>query len=226
MLRYVNNRKVTLMNHNVFKFYTKVGVMMLIVSSVLFSCNPKKHQPVKVDLGEKYRNMVHTVFPEKAQRYNADKRFLLIVDYSLPSNTNRFFVWDTQVDNIVEKFWCAHGFGGASTASKPEFSNRLGSNCSSLGWFLVERWVGTSPTYGYPYHAVDGLDACNSNARRRQILIHPNYLVGYDEETHRRIPMDLDYRSAGCFTMSDKGFETIDGYIKSRQKRLLLIALY
>lgn len=208
--------------------YISIGIMMILAgitgcnrlinadSSVLYSTN---------DLNKRYGEIVHNQFQDKARQYGADTRYLVLVDYSIPSNNYRLFIWDSEQDKIVEKFWCAHGFGGGSTPEIPVFSNTLGSKCSSLGWFLVDRSVGKSVHYGYNYHAVDGLDASNSNARRRQLLIHPWSSVTRDYEARITQPMELDGRCAGCFTTTDEGYKTIDQYVKSRTQRILLYAI-
>lgn len=180
---------------------------------------------ISTDISDHYRTIVNTEFVNKVRQHNADTRYFILVDYSIPSNDYRLFIWDTEQDMIVEKFWCAHGFGGGSTPERPVFSNTLGSNCSSLGWFLIERGVGVSSHWGYQYHAVDGLEASNSNARRRQILIHPWSSVTHDYEAKISQPMNLDGRCAGCFTTTDEGYKTIDRYVKSRTKRILLYAI-
>lgn len=178
------------------------------------------------ELSRRYRDLVHSQFLNRARRNGADTRYLILVDYSIPSNDYRFFLWDAEEDRIIEKFWCAHGFGGGSTPERPVFSNRYGSNCSSLGWYLIDKGTGVSAQWGYTYHAVDGLDASNSNARRREILIHPWSSVSHDYKAKIDRPMNLDYRSAGCFTITDEGFKTIDTYIKSCDRRMLLFAFY
>lgn len=202
--------------------------MLMTFSLAMISCNNREDALRESDVDEElnllYRDIIHNEFMPRAKRYNADTRFLILVDYSIPSNSNRLFIWNIEQDKIVEKFWCAHGFGGNSTAEKTEFSNVVGSNCSSLGWFLVDRSVGVSSNWGYKYHAVDGLDACNSNARRREILIHPWSSVTYDYKMQIKEPMVLDGRSAGCFTTTEDGFNTIDRYIKSQNNRILLWA--
>lgn len=180
---------------------------------------------ISTDISDHYRAIVNTEFVNKARQHNADTRYLILVDYSIPSNDYRLFIWDTEQDKIVEKFWCAHGFGGGSTPERPVFSNTFGSNCSSLGWFLIERGVGVSSHWGYQYHAVDGLEASNSNARRRQILIHPWSSVSHDYEAKISRPMNLDGRCAGCFTTTDEGYKLIDQYVRSRTKRILLYAI-
>lgn len=198
--------------------------VVFVVAIVFASCSNEKVTNKTQDINERYRCIINSEFPEKVRQHDADTRYLILVDYSIPSNDYRLFIWDTEQDCVIEKFWCAHGFGGGSTPEKPVFSNTLGSNCSSLGWYLIDRGVGISAHYGYKYHAVDGKDATNSNARRRQILIHPWSSVTRDYEAQIDRPMSLDYRCAGCFTTTDEGFETIDRYVKSRQKRILLYA--
>lgn len=205
------------------KTFLNLCVVLLVVI-VIASCSCKKANNKTPDLNERYRGIINTEFPEKARQHKADSRYLILVDYSIPSNDYRLFIWDTEQNCIVEKFWCAHGFGSGSTPETPVFSNTLDSNCSSLGWYLVDRGVGISAHYGYKYHAVDGLDASNSNARRREILIHPWWSVTRDYKAKISQPMSLDYRCAGCFTTTDDGFKTVDRYIKSRQKRMLLYA--
>lgn len=202
-------------------------VVALSIAVSFTSCNQSSNtadSAISTDISDRYRAIVNTEFINKVRQHNADTRYLILVDYSIPSNDYRLFIWDTEQDKIIEKFWCAHGFGGGSTPERPVFSNTLGSNCSSLGWFLIERGIGVSSHWGYQYHAVDGLEASNSNARRRQILIHPWGNVTRDYEAKISQPMNLDGRCAGCFTTTDEGFKTIDKYIKSRQKRMLLFA--
>lgn len=203
------------------------SLLVALIAVIAFAgCHSNENSStVSLDDYDRYREIFCTEFLQKARMHNADTRYLILVDYSMPSNQDRMFIWDLEQDKVVEKFWCAHGFGGESTAERPVFSNTLDSNCSSLGWFLVDRSVGRSVHYGYNYHAVDGLDACNSNARRREILIHAWESVTRDHNARINHPMSLDYRSAGCFTTTDEGYKTIDQYVKSRNKRILLYAI-
>lgn len=215
------------MTQKIIHVFTFIVVTLSIAVSFTNCCqsNNTADSTPPTDISDRYRSVVNTEFINKARQHNADTRYLILVDYSIPSNDYRLFIWDTEQDNIVEKFWCAHGFGGGSTPETPVFSNTPGSNCSSLGWYLVDRGVGVSAHYGYKYHAVDGLDRSNSNARRRQILIHPWWSVTQDYEMQIDRPMDLDGRCAGCFTTTIEGYETIDRYAKSCKKRILLCAI-
>lgn len=172
-----------------------------------------------------YRDVVQRELKARAGQYGASTRYMMLVDFSIPSNKDRFFVWDTEKDGIVYSTWCAHGCGGGSTAEKPVFSNKPGSNCSSLGLYTVDRGTGVSPKWGYTYHAVDGLDNTNSNARSRQIIIHYWGSVTSDWQNKISVSMNCDYRSAGCFTLPEPSFWDIDKIIKSEPKKILLYAV-
>lgn len=211
------------------RYVTKLGFVLSILgialgTFLLTNCSSSKPSPEK-ERNDYYRSIVKNEFPQMVKKHNADARYLIIVDYSIPSNQDRLFLWDTEKDDIVEQFWCAHGLGGNSTPERPEFSNTPGSQCSSLGWYKIERGTGVSPKWGYTYHAVDGLSTTNSNARRRELLLHPWESVDYDHDNKIQHSMALDGRCAGCFTTSTVGWNTLHRYIQSRQKRILLYAI-
>lgn len=198
---------------------------IILLAACSFNNGTPKGDGGNGELDDKYRSMVHSVLDGNASRYNASTRYLMFVDYSIPSNKDRFFVWDTEADGIVYGCWCAHGCGGGSTAEKPVFSNRPSSKCSSLGLYAVERGTGVSQSWGYTYHAVDGLEATNSNARRREIIIHYWHSVTDDWQAKISEPMRCDHRSEGCFTLPKPSFWKIDEYIQSERKRILLYAI-
>lgn len=116
--------------------------------------------------------------------------YKIVVDFSIPSCKDRFFVYDRQ-DNLIFKCRCAHGSGKGSTKEKPVFSNRPGSNCSSLGNYLVCN----KRTYSRKALGLIGLSKSNYNAPARGILIHGG-LRNYPSY----IPMNPKI-SQGCFTI-------------------------
>ena len=203
--------------------------IFMMIACVIAACSPNNGNLKEIggneELDDKYRDMVHSVLNNRAKQHKASTRYMMLVDFSIPSNKDRFFVWDTEKDGIVYATWCAHGCGGGSTDEKPVFSNRPKSNCSSLGMYIVERGTGVSQRWGYTYHAVDGLDKTNSNARRREIIIHYWGSVTNDWQNKISEPMRCDHRSEGCFTLPEPSFWEIDKYIKSEPKRILLYAI-
>ncbi|MFT3761449.1 MAG: murein L,D-transpeptidase catalytic domain family protein [Pseudoxanthomonas sp.] len=94
---------------------------------------------------------------------------LSVIDYSLPSTRPRLWVFDLTQRRLLFRELVAHGRGtGENLASR--FSNRSGSNMSSLGGFVTqETYVGHN---GYSLR-LRGLEpGYNDRARDRAIVIH------------------------------------------------------
>ena len=99
-----------------------------------------------------------------AQRHNMSERYALFVDYGIPSGTPRLFLWDFRRKAIVASTYVMHGPGRGSTAKTPHFSNRPGSECSSLGRFLVTKERGHKIKRSF---RLKGMDTDNQSAFRR-----------------------------------------------------------
>lgn len=115
--------------------------------------------------------------------------FAVIVDFSLPSDERRLFYINLKTGQ-VDKHLVAHGKGsGVRIPSK--FSNIDGSKMSSLGLYL------TGSTY-YGQHGeslnLHGLEASNSKAAHRDIVVHAANYVSLDyAKSYSRVG-----RSWGC----------------------------
>lgn len=104
-----------------------------------------------------------------ARRHNLNTNYCLFVDYGIPSGTPRLFVWSFKDNKIVARTYVMHGPGKGSTAEKPVFSNKPGSNCSSLGRFVVTKEHGAKLKRSY---RLKGLDKNNQSAFLRGLMIH------------------------------------------------------
>ena len=152
-----------------------------------------------------------------AKRHNMNKHYALFVDYSLPSGTPRLFVWDFRQNRIVASTYVMHGPGGGSTDERPQFSNRPGSKCSTLGRFLVTKEHGSRNKRGF---RVKGLDIDNRSAYVRGIMIHSAKWV----DIHcwkKYIPLNGKCCS-GCVTVSSRGINYLYPLIMGEEKPLLL----
>lgn len=99
--------------------------------------------------------------------YNPTIAFL--IDMQVKSGKKRFFVCDLEQLKILGSGLVAHGSGGRSYSYSKTFSNLPGSNCTSLGIYKVgEKYNGSFGTAFRLY----GLNASNSNAYRRFVVIH------------------------------------------------------
>jgi hypothetical protein len=121
-----------------------------------------------------------------------------IVDFSRPSDEERFFLVDLASGN-VDAHRVAHGRGSDPDHSGfvERFSNDFGSYASSNGAYVTGDYY--DGKYGLSMK-VRGLDWSNSNAEPRAIVIHNAW---YAEDDMIPIHGKLG-RSEGCFAMSRK----------------------
>lgn len=147
-----------------------------------------------------------------------DTNYCIIVDFSIYSGKERLFIVDIPNNRIDVSGLCAHGIGkDFDCIFRPKFSNKNGSNYSSLGHYRLGRRRKTSQ---YDLNAIElhGLDSSNSNAYQRGILIHdglPDISI---------IGLPCAPLSQGCFTVSDYTFDIICNVKGDSNKAILLYA--
>lgn len=152
-----------------------------------------------------------------ATHHGLNTNYALFLDYSIPSGTPRLFVWDYNKNMIVARTYAMHGVGGGSTMSKPVFSNKSGSKCSSLGRFEVTKKHGSKIKRSY---RLKGLDRSCSNAYRRGLMIHRSKWV--DVWCWKKyIPLHEE-SCKGCVTVSSKGMNYLERLIQSKSEPILL----
>ena len=152
-----------------------------------------------------------------ARRHNMNEHYVLFVNYTIPSGKPRLFVWDFENKRIVATSYVMHGPGGGSTDKKPRFSNRPGSNCSSLGRFLVTKDRGTKLKRSF---RLKGMDFDNQTAYTRGLMIHSSKWV----DSHcwmDYIPLHSP-SCKGCVTVSSRGMSYLWELINNEKKPLLL----
>jgi hypothetical protein len=133
---------------------------------------------------------------------------ITIIDYSKPSNEDRFYVIDLKHKSLVCKSLVAHGRNSGEIYAE-SFSNGMQSHKSSLGLFVAtETYTGSN---GYSLH-LDGMEkGINDKARERSIVIHGANYVSESFIVHNgRIG-----RSFGCpalpMNVSDSVIDLIKG---------------
>jgi len=141
--------------------------------------------------------------PEKVR-----KPYLYFVDYGLDSRTPRGYVFDMEALKVVDgPFTVAHGRGSDTrSVGKPtRFSNREGSNATSLGLYLAqETYAFSGKSGGQAYRSMGlrmtGLSGrFNSAARQRRVVVH-----GAPYVTPRQAG-----RSEGCPAMETRRASTL-----------------
>ena len=150
--------------------------------------------------------------------FNTEHCFL--VDMSIPSGKNRFFIYNLKKDSIELSSLVAHGFGSTRKNSYDElvFSNTPNSFKTSLGKYKIG--YAYKGSFGLSYKLY-GLDSTNSKAFERTIVLHADQLVPEKEVFPYHI-----FQSAGCPTVSPSFLGVLTNYIKASRKPILLWIYY
>lgn len=135
---------------------------------------------------------------------------LAVIDYSLPSNTPRLWIFDLERRVVLHEELVAHGRNSGEEMAT-QFSNRLGSHQTSLGLFRTgETYTGRN---GYSLR-MEGLEpGINDKAFERAIVIHgapyvdPSFIV-----KNGRLG-----RSEGCPAVADGVARQVIDHLKEGQ---------
>lgn len=156
------------------------------------------------------------IFLKSHRRYNQDLVFF--INMKLHSRTNRFFVLNMQSRSIIDRGMVAQGANTKPDATgTPVFSNEVGSNCTSLGKYRIgEKYKGR---FG-PAFRLHGLEATNSNALKRFVVLH-----GYSSVPDSPQEYDICY-SLGCPMVSPNFLTKLENIIDHSEKPILLNIQY
>jgi len=165
----------------------------------------EEEEPEKITTSTTGNTAIINVLSDKVNNYalenNMSTEYCFLVDMSLPSGRNRFFIYDLKKNAIVHAGLVAHGSCNETFIANPRFSNQSQSGCSSLGKYKVGAFY--TGRYGKSFR-LHGLDNCNSNAFKRAVVIHGYHCVP-DEEIYPRVLCN----SLGCVMVSYKFFDKI-----------------
>lgn len=149
------------------------------------------------------------------KKYNNNIAFL--IDMSVESGKNRLFIMDLNNNKIIDQGLVTHGRCNQTWLSGRQYDNTVGCGCTSLGKYRIGKSYNGRFGLAYKLH---GLDATNSNAYKRFVVLHSHECVP-ENETH---PLPL-CQSDGCPTVSPVFLKTLSKIIDS-SKQAVLLSIY
>ncbi len=188
---------------------------ILILFSLLLLATCAK-QKVHIKSAKDYKKEILTIKKYAAKHhYNQDVAFM--IDYSLHSGLNRFFVMDLKKNKIIKKGLVCHGDGKGKNNPMfaTVFSNTNESHCSSLGFSLVSERVYSKWGKHYKYW-LNGLEKTNSNMRKRVVVLH-----AWSGVPDQSVYPKVIGTSFGCPTVSINFLDSLDTILKTNKKVLL-----
>ena len=149
-------------------------------------------------------------------KFNNETAFF--IDIKIRSGKNRFFIYDLKTDKLIDEGLVAHGSGSETQVEGTlKFSNTNNSFCTSLGKYSIENsYVGK---FGKAYKLF-GLEATNSNAFDRNIVLHKYSSVPYEEQEVSIC------NSLGCPMVNEKFYNRIEKIIDNSKKKIILNIYY
>jgi len=196
-----------------------IGTVVVFASCGIF-VNKKSESPTAVP-NRPTRAVYTSPFAYRAsavRNYAREKGFstrcCFLVDMSIHSGRNRFFVYDLETNRVIMAGLVSHGSCNGVFLDQAKFSNAPGANCTSEGKYKIgEKYRGQ---YGKSYKLY-GLESTNSNAYKRAIVLHA-YSCIPDEEIYPRVTCN----SSGCAGVSPAFFEKLSSIIDRSAKPIVL----
>jgi hypothetical protein len=120
----------------------------------------------------------------------SNARYLTVIDFSQPIFNKRFYLLDVENMELVVNTFVMHGKNSGDEMAD-NFSNKINSNQSSLGFYVTK-----NPYYGSRGYSLrlEGLEPeFNSNAAARGVVLHGSDYINEERALNRNIE-----RSLGC----------------------------
>ena len=149
-------------------------------------------------------------FYKNNQNIINNTRYIAVIDFSIVSTKNRLFLLNIRTGS-VEAMLVTHGKNSeTSLGVADKFSNVVGSEMSSLGFFITD----INPYYGK--HGVslklDGVSETNNKARERLIVLHgADYATQWFADQKGRLGL-----SQGCPAVAPNKIEALIKRIKGQ----------
>ena len=171
----------------------------------------KTHIPIQVEYINTDQHADEALTYCDSLGYRTD--FAVLINLAPHSGKHRFFGFNLETKDTLIKGLVAHGHCQTTENRFAQFSNDIGSNCTSIGHYKIGRKYAGS--FGTSYKLY-GQDSTNSNAMDRYVVLHSHSCIP-DEEWEDDI-----CQSEGCPTVSPRVLDKLIPYLDTTEKPILL----
>jgi hypothetical protein len=164
---------------------------------------------------------IHQEAKSYCQSNGFNQEFYFLLDFSVHSGKNRFFVVDFKSLQVLDQNLVTHGScdvfeENPEKYKKAKFSNANSSHCSSKGKYKIGKRDYSSWGINVKYW-LHGMENTNTNAEKRVVVLHSWDAVSNEEIYPRYAPL-----SWGCPAVSDEFMKTLDKKLQAAKKPVLL----
>lgn len=150
-----------------------------------------------------------------------NENYYFLLDLSLHSGKNRFFIYDFKQNKITDKNLVTHGScdiieENPNKWNKAKFSNTKDSHCSMKGKYKIGKRDFSSWGIHIKYWLY-GMEKYNKNAEARVVVLH-----SWDAVSNEEIAPKVSPLSWGCPAVSNDFMKIIDAKLKVVKKPVLL----
>jgi L,D-transpeptidase catalytic domain len=188
---------------------------LLLLFFSLLACSSSVEEPPK------NYTTIHQEALAFCQAKGFNQEFYFLIDFSVHSGKNRFYVYDFNSQKVVDQNLVTHGScdvlaENPNKYKKATFSNANGSHCSSKGKYKIGKRDYSSWGIHVKYW-LHGLEPTNTNAEKRVVVLHSWEAVSNEEIFPRYAPL-----SWGCPAVSDAFMKVLDEKLKVVNQPVLL----
>ena len=190
---------------------------LLLIAVCFLCCNNSEVEPLAV----KDYSSFHEEAASFCKENNYNESYYFLVDLSVHSGKNRFFIYDFATKKVLDKNLVTHGScdqfeENPDKWEKVKFDNRVDSHCSMKGKYKIGTRDYSSWGINVKYW-LHGLESTNKNAEKRVVVLHSWSAVKNQEIYPRYSPL-----SWGCPAVSDAFMEKLDKRLLQSEKSVLL----
>lgn len=199
-------------------------VTLLLISLGFLFCTNSSSTSNVVEV-EAFKTRKYDVFHEEAKAFckanNFNENYYFLLDFSIHSGKNRFFIYDFSSQTITDKKLVTHGTcdqfqENPDKWEKAAFDVRVNSHCSMKGKYKIGKRDYSSWGIKVKYW-LHGLEASNKTAVERVVVLHSWNAVKNKEVFPRYSPL-----SWGCPAVSDDFMLALDEKLQATNKPVLL----